>query len=86
MSREGEPVSERVVRKVATATDSDSLELPPLYGSIDPDALDRLVAQLSDGEITFTYADHEVVVSGDGTVDLHHTPTERSTVGLPGDD
>jgi len=47
---------------------------------VDPDALDALFAPRTDGstrncrdgEVRFAYADREVVVGGDGTVDVRH--------------
>lgn len=74
MSREAVTVSERVIQKVATATNSDPLELPPLYGPIDPDALNVLIEQMADGEISFTYAGHEITVESDGTIGFEKLP------------
>ena len=64
------PVSRRVIQKVANSTDSDVLELPPLYDAIDPGALEKIVEGMSDGEVTFAYARREVTVTSDGTIDL----------------
>lgn len=62
-------MSERVVDALAAATDTDPLGLePPLYRSIDLDALDRIFARGSTGRVQFDYDSHEVVVSADGTV------------------
>jgi hypothetical protein len=63
-------VSERVIRAVADATGTDALELPPLYGTVDPDALDALVEGTANGEVSFVYANQEVTVTTDGTVAL----------------
>lgn len=60
--------SVRVVNEVAAATDADPLSMAPLYETIDPDALDQLVAAEIDGYVHFTYAGHEVTVHGDGAV------------------
>lgn len=54
----------RVVRAVAEATDTDPLDLPPLYESVDPGALDALSASEGGGtgakgvgpELQFFYA------------------------------
>lgn len=68
-------ISERVVTAVADALDVDSLELPPLYDVIDPDALDQLfehgfsAGKSGPGRVSFTMAGCEVVVHGDGEVD-----------------
>ena len=37
-------MSEAVVSSVASVTDRDPLDLPPLYSAIDPDALDALLS------------------------------------------
>ncbi len=68
MSRVRETVSERVIERVATSTSRDALSLPPLYSSIDPDALDALVAEMSNGEVTFRYAGCDITVQNDGTI------------------
>lgn len=70
MRDQGETVSERVVRSVADNTNTDPLELPPLFDTVDPDALDALVRSLSDGELTFTYAGCAVTVDSTGAVEL----------------
>lgn len=62
--------SERVIQRVATATESDELDLPQLYDVIDPDALDTFIEQLADGQITFTYAGYEVTVTSEKTISL----------------
>jgi hypothetical protein len=68
--------SERVVRSVAALTDTDPVDLPPLYDAIDPEALDRLVDSQADSEceIAFQYAGTEVYFSEPG--DLHVTSFE----------
>lgn len=69
-------VSQRVVAAVADARDEDPLELPPLYGVIDPDALDQLFdrgvsgRRPGPGRVIFMLADCEVVVHSDGEVDV----------------
>ncbi len=66
----GTPVSERIVRRVAEATDSDVSELPTLYDAIDPEGLDALVARMSNGVVSFSYAGHEVTVDSDGSISV----------------
>ncbi|MFW5911103.1 MAG: HalOD1 output domain-containing protein [Halolamina sp.] len=61
-------VSERVIRRVAAANDADPLALPPLYDTIDPDALDDLVEGMAAGTVAFSYADCAVTVSDDGSI------------------
>lgn len=68
--------SESIVGAVANAKAVSPLDLPPLYSSIDPDALDAFVASLNDtrgeheGAVTFTYDSYEVTVTGNGDVSL----------------
>jgi hypothetical protein len=77
--------STAVIRAVAAHDGVDETELPPLYDAVDPDALDALLASTrADGpgqaSVTFEYAGHTVVVSGDGTVSLEqdcHTLSRR---------
>ncbi|WP_167768636.1 HalOD1 output domain-containing protein [Haloarcula amylovorans] len=68
-------LSERIVQRVATTTNSDVVELPPLYDSIDPDALDMTVKEMSGGAISFKYAGHEVTVTHGGAIRLEEQPT-----------
>lgn len=70
MVQDGTVVSERVVRTVANTTSSDVSELPVLYEAVDPEALDRLVGRMSNGEVSFDYAGHAVTVDSDGRVTL----------------
>lgn len=56
--------SEAVVLATAEQTDRNPLELPPLYESIDPDALDKAVQRSDSCRVTFEYADCEVTVGG----------------------
>lgn len=70
-----ETVSERVINQVASKTDRDALDLPPLYRSIDPDALDSLVERMSDGSVSFSYAGHRISVESDESISI----TERSS-------
>ena len=71
---DGAPPSQRVVEAVSDARDVDVLDLPPLYDTVDPDALDGLFADrrggagARSGTLAFEYADSTVVVDADGTV------------------
>ena len=67
------PPSTGVVETVAAVADSDPTALDPLYGSLDPDALDELVRSAGErpGEdlvVTFAHAGCEVTVQSDGSV------------------
>ena len=63
-----------VVRTIASLAGDDAIELPSLYDSIDPDALDSLFdhADRQDGasvRLSFSYAAHRVTVCADGTIE-----------------
>jgi hypothetical protein len=71
------PISERVVRRVATATGRDPLELPILHEIVDPDALDAFVDGTSDGTVSFTYAGRAVTIASDGEITLEEPSSTR---------
>ncbi|MFD1685311.1 HalOD1 output domain-containing protein [Halobellus litoreus] len=79
-------VSEQIVEHVASATDTDPLELPPLYESIDPDALNALVAGPGDVEITFPYAGREVCVESGGAISIVDCSESPTADGIAADD
>lgn len=68
MDEENMTISEQVIETVATATDRDPLELPALFHSIDPDALDSLVATMESGEFFFEYAGFSVTITRKGSL------------------
>ncbi|ELY90286.1 hypothetical protein C483_12278 [Natrialba hulunbeirensis JCM 10989] len=61
-----------VIEAVSTAADCDPTELPPLYDTIDPDALDALFSDQTATdvrpEISFTYDQYEVTI---GRTEVH---------------
>lgn len=59
-----------VVETVAAVSGSDPTAMPPLYDTVDPEALTALVASARDRpvEISFTYEACRVTVSSDGCV------------------
>lgn len=61
-------VSTRVVEAVAEYSETDVLDLPPLYDSIDPDALEKLIPGMTKGKVSFVYADQRVTVDSRGTI------------------
>lgn len=68
-------IASSVIDAVADADDVDPLDLPPLYGSIDPDALESIFATASaartEREVRFTYAGYRVTIddaTGDAAV------------------
>lgn len=81
MAREHETVTERVVQTVAAASNVGPLDLPPLYGAIDPDALEALVEQMAEGEVVFAYGGCEVTVDADGAVGVEETATYNTDSG-----
>lgn len=65
------PVDARVAEAVADAKGVDTLELDPMYGVIDPDALDAAVRSMSaEGSVAFEYEGFVVTVTGDGRIDV----------------
>lgn len=63
-------LGERIAEIVSAETDRDILELPPLYESADPEALETLCASLDTGSVTFEYVGHKVTVHADRTIEL----------------
>lgn len=57
-----------VVATIADTSQTDALDLPPLEGSVDTEALGRFVASIDSGEVTFAYHDHRVTVDAAGSV------------------
>ncbi|MEY7848436.1 HalOD1 output domain-containing protein [Natrarchaeobius sp. A-rgal3] len=60
-------VCERIVTEVAKLDDVDPVVLPPLYETIDPDALSSVFAQtrrgtVRSGRVEFRYAGYDVTV------------------------
>lgn len=75
MTAMSSPITERLIEQVAETTGTDPLELPSLYETIDPDALNTAVATMTGGSISFRYAGHDVTVYSTGRIAL----TERMT-------
>lgn len=64
-----EPISHRVVFAVAKRADVRPNDLPPLYDSIDPDALNAVVdSGDTDLVISFSFSGYEVTIDGERTV------------------
>ncbi|WP_276281813.1 HalOD1 output domain-containing protein [Halorussus caseinilyticus] len=72
--------SEAVVRTVAEARDCEPTDLPPLNGTIDPDALDDLFddtmsgGRREGGHAVFDYCDCTVALLGPDDVVVEVTP------------
>lgn len=68
--------STRVVEALAEAAGVDSVDLPPLYDAVDPDALDSLFAPRPDGSprvgcrVSFRFDGYQVTVHRDGEVQV----------------
>lgn len=58
-----------LVEAICDATGARPTELPPLYESIDPEALDATLTDLADdsaaGRVEFTYDDYRVTMTAD---------------------
>lgn len=65
-------VSTKVVQRVAAATNQTVTELPPLYETIDPEALDAVIESATTDESSlacqFTYSDCLISITGSGAV------------------
>ncbi|WP_217472060.1 HalOD1 output domain-containing protein [Haloterrigena gelatinilytica] len=65
-------VSTRVIQRVAAVTDRTVAELPPLYETIDPEALDAVIDSAATDESAlecqFTYSGCQVSITESGTV------------------
>lgn len=57
-----------VVSAVAAITNTDPKEMEPLHGVIDTEALNSFFRRGSDGQITFPYSGHVVVIRSDGVI------------------
>lgn len=64
--------SQAVVRAVSAVTDTEPTSLQPLYESVDPEAVDRLLRSGDAGmELTVRYLDYHVTLGGDGRVAVY---------------
>lgn len=81
-SGSGPSVAAEIVEQVASAKGVDHSDLPPLYETLDPAALDRLVASLHASDIdgptvlAFRYAGYRVAIAPDGDVTV--TPSAHT--------
>lgn len=75
-----------VVRTVSEESGTDTMELPPLYETIDPDALDAAIDDLETGEIAFKYAGYSVTVDATGDIAVAATATADSRRAEPATD
>jgi hypothetical protein len=54
--------SEAIIMLIASQKDIEPTEMPPLYETIDPEALDTLFQKKPSGFVVFEYANCEVIV------------------------
>lgn len=66
-----ESIVEAIITTVAEEKGVDPFDLRPLYDTLDPDALSRLIEQGANGRVVFTYEGCEVEVTMDDPVTVH---------------
>lgn len=90
MTDENTSLTIQIIETVASHSQTDPIALPRLYNSIDPDALEALMhdkkdsAEMAEITVTFTYADYDVTVTGDGSISVADDSVEaheNRTVG-----
>lgn len=71
---EVESASSAVVELLSNVEGVHPIDLPPLHGAVDPDALDRLFTPTdtghtrTEGHIAFVFEDYHVVIRGSGKI------------------
>lgn len=81
MTKGRKTATEQVILAVAETTGTDPLDLPPLYDTIDSDALDTLADDMTTGTISFTYVGYDITVHSDGTATIDEPRTDHPTPG-----
>jgi hypothetical protein len=65
-----ESPSRTIIHRISEVTDQNISQLPPLYETIDPDALDNLLNSIEGNDtfvsIEFTYAGEQISIDTDG--------------------
>jgi hypothetical protein len=84
---ESRSVGERIAEVVADVTDTDPMDLEPVYDRVDTTSLDRLFEATSRtprdrGHVAFPMAGCQIVVYADGTI-VVDSDDERRAVSLP---
>lgn len=74
-ARQTDVALNEILSAVASAEDRSKLELPPLYRSIDPEMLGRLIESPAVTEVSFPYCGYTVSIDGDSHV--HLTPLQE---------
>lgn len=65
---DNETVANDIITAIADAMQTDALDLPPLYDTIDTEAVAELVQGDGVSEVAFSYHGHVVAIDGDGQV------------------
>jgi len=79
--REQTPPSMAVVAALSNVMDVDPVDMDPLQGIVDTDALDAILGDRSGDSkraVTLTVADYSVTVGSDGTVSVASVDAERT--------
>ena len=76
----GTSASEQVIQTVAKQSNTDGLDLPPLFDTLDPDSLDTLIRGMTDGKISFSYAGYDITVNSQGAIEVDEQLLSGSTV------
>lgn len=68
-----EPPSSIIVNELSDTIGVDPMEMPPLYHSVDPDALDTLLTTAASNDdhavtVSFEHEGHSVTISSDGSL------------------
>jgi len=69
----GSSITTTVLRGVATLSETDATEMEPLFETVDPDALDRLVESFPADQqwnMVFSYHGYDVSIEASGRVEL----------------
>lgn len=71
---------EAIMRALATISGNDQLDMqPPLFESVDPDALNRIITSSQSGttRVSFTHSDYQVMIESNGNLHLTETKSEN---------
>lgn len=71
-----EPLIERIVRRVAAATNRTEFDLDPLGRTLDVEALETLAASAATNRLAFEYEGYEVEIDGVGVVKVEKDANE----------
>lgn len=63
-------LAETIVKAIATVKGVSPMEVPPLYDSVDPDAVESLFEHSDSHRIQFRHAGFDVVVTASGEIKL----------------